>query len=57
MPRLSRSGGRLDVDDDVGQLGEARHQEILDHVGCRMRGVQGGLAVEPQVQVEEDVVG
>ena len=48
---------RLDVDDHICELREAGHQLVFDDVGRRVRIIERGGAVEPEVQIEKGVVG
>ena len=49
--------GRLDVNHHVHELREPRHQPILGFVRLAVRELERRLGGQPQVQVEEDMVG
>src|SRR2546426_6165141 len=49
--------GRFDMDDHIDNLRVAGHQPIFDDMGCGVRLAQRGVAVEPDVKIEEDVIG
>src|SRR5439155_23511130 len=48
---------RFDMDDHVDNLRVARHEPVLDHMRRGVRLLQRGAAVEPEMEVEEDVIG
>ena len=45
------------MDHHVDELREARHQPVLHHVRGRVRILERRPAVEPDVQIHEDVIG
>ena len=47
---------RFDVNHDVDDLGEFRHQSVLHDMGERVRFTQGRTWVDPEVQVDEHAV-
>jgi hypothetical protein len=53
--RLSRRW--LDMDDYVDDLWESGHQLVLDDMRCRVRGFERRLAFEPDVEINEYVIG